>query len=181
MRIYLVGIVLFIASGLALAQEQPLVSGSHIGIVRMEVLSEESLLAKDIQRQLQYFRTRQQQRITLREEQLKRQDRTLMQTAGSHSDTNNQKIHAFRAEVEQLHRDMQQQRNALDKAYGKAMKALDLAIINSVTQVAKRRHLDMVMQAKHTIYVAPAHDITEESLREMNRNYSHYVLELKVP
>lgn len=142
---------------------------SAIAIVDVQLVMQNSEAAKGIRSQMEKVSNNLKQTIHGKEEELKKLDQDLEQQRSILSaDAYQQRQRDFQQKVADAQKDVQDRRQKLDTAFGKALQQVQDAVIQIVDQIAKEQSITLVLPKSNVIHSAEDMDITQEVLKRLN-------------
>lgn len=158
--------VLFVAPPAMAASEPP---SPSIVIIDMQKILRESTAANELQDRIEGQRRAYQEELRKREEELRESEQRLVR------ERSNLQPEAFakrRQELEQTvsaaQRDIQQNRQRLDRAFSEGMRHVQVEIIRIADQIADERGANLVLEKSTVLLSHPDYEITDETLRRLN-------------
>ena len=144
-------------------------SSLTVMIVDIQTLLQNSKAAKMVRSQIEvkraeYAKEIQHQDEILRQErdQLQREQATLTPEAL------NKKGREFQAKVNDLDRNVQSKRQALEKSYNDALQKIQATLLRIIEDIAKTRKANLVLQRSELVLFDQAFDVTDEVLQKLD-------------
>lgn len=140
-----------------------------IAILDFQQVMRDSSAAKDIRRQIEIHRKSYQANIKRAEGKLREEEESLKrQRATMAPEVFAKRRRAFETKVIALQRKVQDRTRALDKARGRAMEELRKPVRKLVSDLAKERGYNIVVDNRHIYIKIEGYDITPEVLRRLD-------------
>ncbi|HEU0118337.1 MAG TPA: OmpH family outer membrane protein [Alphaproteobacteria bacterium] len=166
MRICALFCLLFSASVAQAADKMP---APVIAIVDVQRILEESLAAKNVQKQLETQRSKFQTEIEKEENGLRQSEQDLSKSHDQLSaDAYAEREQQLRQRFLAVERHVQARRKVLDQAFTDSMNAVRAALLDIVSNVAHERGVNAVLVKQQTLWVDAPLDITNEVLSRLN-------------
>lgn len=160
-------VILFI---LSLAISLPASAVESVAIVDIQRIVQESLAAKDIQKQIEAKRTAYQKEIDAREDTLRNTDKELSEQRNILApDAFEQKVKDFRTEVAETQRDVQAKKVQLDRAFANAMTEVQKVVVEIVSELSKKDGFSIAIPASQVLYYKDKYDISSQILEQLNK------------
>ena len=153
----------------------------RIGLIDLEgVLRAASGTAK-VRELLDEQRLRFQREFSAKETSLQETERRLLSERDLLSDEAfAERLSAFEAEVAAIQKEIQYRREAIDAAFQEAQQSLRRLAIEIVTDVAREKRLDLVLNKESALIFRPDLNISEEVLARLNDRTRDARFEIKV-
>ena len=153
----------------------------RIGLIDLEgVLRAASGTAK-VRELLDEQRLRFQREFSAKETSLQETERRLLSERDLLSDEAfAERLSAFEAEVAAIQKEIQYRREAIDAAFQEAQQSLRRLAIEIVTDVAREKRLDLVLNKESALIFRPDLNISEEVLTRLNDRTRDARFEIKV-
>src|SRR5437763_4786525 len=175
----LVLLLLFAAwgvAGLARAQQAPPAPAAPttqpsltIMVVDVQALLQNSKSAKMVRQQIEQKRAEYAKEISHQEEVLRQERDTIQRQQGSLSaDALNQKGREFQQKVNELDRNVQGKRQALERSNAEALEKIQEVMLKIITDIAKDRKANMVFQRSELVLFDQGFDVTDEVLKKLD-------------
>jgi len=172
------GSLLLLSGGVGLAQaQQPAAPAATptgpstltIMVVDVQSLLQNSKSAKMVRQQIEEKRNEYAKDISHQEEGL-RQERDALQRQQSSlsADALNQKGREFQQKVNELDRNVQGKRQALERSNAEALEKIQEAMLKIITDIAKDRKANLVFQRSELVLFDQGFDVTDEVLRKLD-------------
>jgi Skp family chaperone for outer membrane proteins len=162
--------------GDAWAQQPPAPAATPTGpasltimVVDVQSLLQNSKSAKMVRQQIEGKRNEYAKEISQQEETL-RQERDALQRQQSSlsADALNQKGREFQAKVNELDRNVQSKRQALERSNAEALEKIQEAMLKIITDIAKDRKANLVFQRSELVLFDQGFDVTDEVLQKLD-------------
>lgn len=158
--------VLFAATPSIAASDPPPPS---IVIIDMQKIMRESTAVKELQDRIETQRRAYQDELRQREEELRESEQRLVRDRAS---IEPEVFARRRQELEQTvsaaQRDIQQNRQRLDRAFSDGMRQVQVQVIRIADQIADERGANLVLEKSTVLLSHPDYEITDETLRRLN-------------
>jgi Skp family chaperone for outer membrane proteins len=140
-----------------------------IMVVDVQSLLQNSKSAKMVRQQIEGKRNEYAKEISQQEETL-RQERDALQRQQSSlsADALNQKGREFQAKVNELDRNVQSKRQALERSNAEALEKIQEAMLKIITDIAKDRKANLVFQRSELVLFDQGFDVTDEVLQKLD-------------
>jgi Skp family chaperone for outer membrane proteins len=138
-------------------------------VVDVQSLLQNSKAAKMVRSQIEQKRAEYAKEISHQEEILRKErDNLQRQQASLTPEQLNHKGREFQQKVNELDRDVQSKRQALEKSNGEALQKLQEAMLKIITGIAKDRKANLVFQRGDLVLFDQAFDVTDEVLQKLD-------------
>ena len=168
--------------GSAMAQQQPApttpaaapapaapVSGLSVIVVDVQALLQNSKAAKMVRQQIEAKRADYAKDISHQEETLRQERDTLQrQQASLSAEQLNAKGRDFQAKVNELDRDVQAKRQALERSNSDALQKIQEVMVKIITDIAKDRKANLVFQRSELVLFDQGFDVTDQVLQKLD-------------
>ena len=161
--------------GAAWAQQAPPASAPAapsnltIMVVDVQALLQNSKSAKMVRQQIEQKRAEYAKDISHQEETLRQERDTLQRQQSSLSaDALNQKGREFQQKVNDLDRNVQSKRQALERSNAEALEKIQEVVLKIITDIAKDRKANMVFQRSELVLFDQNFDVTDEVLQKLD-------------
>src|ERR1700686_2692646 len=140
-----------------------------IMVVDVQALLQNSKSAKMVRQQIEQKRAEYAKEISQQEETL-RQERDALQRQQSSlsADALNQKGREFQAKVNELDRNVQSKRQALERSNAEALEKIQEVMLKIITDIAKDRKANLVFQRSELVLFDQGFDVTDEVLQKLD-------------
>jgi outer membrane protein len=171
-------------AGGALAQQPPAAPGTPpattgtpaappaslaIMVVDVQALLQNSKAAKMVRDQIEAKRADYAKEISHQEEVLRQERDTLQKQQGSLSPEQlNAKGREFQAKVNELDRDVQAKRQALERSNADALQKIQEVMVKIITDIAKDRKANLVFQRSELVLFDQGFDVTDQVLTKLD-------------
>ena len=143
--------------------------GLNIMVVDVQSLLQNSKSAKMVRQQLEQKRAEYAKEISHQEEGLRRERDTLQKQQSSLSaEALNQKGREFQQKVNELDRDVQARRQALERSNADALEKIQAAMLKIISEIAKERKANLVFQRSELVLFDQSFDVTDEVLQKLD-------------
>jgi Skp family chaperone for outer membrane proteins len=171
------------AAGSALAQQPPATppapapaaapavppTGLAVMVVDVQALLQNSKAAKMVREQIEAKRAEYAKEISHQEEVLRQERDTLQKQQGSLSPEQlNAKGREFQAKVNELDRDVQAKRQALERSNADALQKIQEVMVKIITGIAKDRKANLVFQRSELVLFDQGFDVTDQVLTKLD-------------
>jgi outer membrane protein len=138
-------------------------------VVDVQALLQNSKAAKMVRSQIEQKRGEYTKEISHQEEALRAErDALQRQQASLSPDALNQKGREFQQKVNDLERNVQGKRQALEKSNGEALQKIQEEMLKIIADIAKQRKANLVFQRTDLVLFDQAFDITDEVLQKLD-------------
>ena len=138
-------------------------------VVDVQALLQNSKAAKMVREQIEGKRAEYAKEISHQEETL-RQERDALQRQQStlSAEQLNTKGREFQAKVNELDRDVQAKRQALERSNADALQKIQDVMVKIITDIAKNRKANLVFQRSELVLFDQGFDVTDEVLQKLD-------------
>jgi outer membrane protein len=147
-------------------------SPQHLSVmvVDIQALLQNAKAAKMVRSQIEAKRAEYTKEISHEEEALRQERDKLQRQQGSLSaEALNAKGRAFQQKVNELDREVQAKRQALEKSNGDALQKLQQAMLKIIADIAKQRKANLVLQRTELVLFDRSFDVTDEVLQKLDQ------------
>jgi Skp family chaperone for outer membrane proteins len=138
-------------------------------VVDVQALLQNSKAAKMVRGQIEQKRNEYTKEISHQEEALRTERDSLQrQQASMSADALNQKGREFQQKVNDLERNVQGKRQALEKSNGDALSKIQEEMLKIIAEIAKQRKANLVFQRADLILFDQSFDVTDEVLQKLD-------------
>ncbi len=153
---------------------------AYIGVVDVQKLLSESKAAKDMQTKVKKHQDKFVEELRSQEEELRKQEKALVdQRATLKPEDFAKKRKEFEEELIKTRRSAQENKRELDKAAGKALNKLRAEIFKVVEKISEEDGYNLILSRQNVILGANAIDISEETLKRLDKAVQSIPLEIK--
>lgn len=169
------------AAGAALAQQPPATppapapaaapapTSLAVMVVDVQALLQNSKAAKMVREQIEAKRAEYAKEISHQEEVLRQERDTLQKQQQSLSaEQLNAKGREFQAKVNELDRDVQAKRQALERSNADALQKIQEVMVKIITDIAKDRKANLVFQRSELVLFDQGFDVTDQVLTKLD-------------
>jgi outer membrane protein len=169
------------AAGGALAQQPPATppapapaaapapTSLAVMVVDVQALLQNSKAAKMVREQIEAKRAEYAKEISHQEEVLRQERDTLQKQQQSLSPEQlNAKGREFQAKVNELDRDVQAKRQALERSNADALQKIQEVMVKIITDIAKDRKANLVFQRSELVLFDQGFDVTDQVLTKLD-------------
>jgi outer membrane protein len=144
-------------------------SSLQVMVVDVQALLQNSKAAKMVRDQIEGKRAEYAKAISHQEEVL-RQERDNLQKQQStlSAEQLNVKGREFQAKVNELDRDVQAKRQALERSNADALQKIQEVMVKIITDIAKERHANLVFQRSELVLFDQGFDVTDQVLQKLD-------------
>jgi outer membrane protein len=144
-------------------------SNLTVMVVDVQALLQNSKAAKMVRGQIEQKRNEYTKEISHQEETLRAErDALQRQQATLSADALNQKGRDFQQKVNDLERNVQGKRQALEKSNGEALSKIQEEMLKIIADIAKQRKSNLVFQRADLVLFDQAFDVTDEVLQKLD-------------
>jgi len=166
-------------AGSAVAQQQPTPpapatpasppTSMSVMVVDVQSLLQNSKAAKMVRDQIEGKRAEYAKEISKQEETLRQERDTLQKQQASLSPEQlNTKGREFQAKVNELDRDVQAKRQALERSNADALQKIQEVMVKIITEIAKDRKANLVFQRSELVLFDQGFDVTDQVLTKLD-------------
>lgn len=138
-------------------------------VVDVQALLQNSKAAKMVRGQIEQKRNEYTKEISHQEEALRAErDALQRQQASLSADALNQKGREFQQKVNDLERNVQGKRQALEKSNGEALSKIQEEMLKIIADIAKQRKANLVFQRTDLVLFDQSFDVTDEVLQKLD-------------
>ena len=138
-------------------------------VVDVQSLLQNSKSAKMVRQQIEQKRAEYAKEISHQEEALRQErDALQRQQASLSAEALNQKGREFQQKVNELDRNVQGKRQALEKSNAEALEKIQEAMLKIITEIAKDRKANLVFQRSELVLFDQGFDVTDEVLQKLD-------------
>jgi outer membrane protein len=138
-------------------------------VVDVQALLQNSKAAKMVRGQIEQKRGEYTKEISHQEEALRSERDALQRQQGTLSpDALNQKGREFQQKVNDLERNVQGKRQALEKSNGEALSKIQEEMVKIIADIAKQRKANLVFQRADLVLFDQSFDVTDEVLQKLD-------------
>jgi Skp family chaperone for outer membrane proteins len=138
-------------------------------VVDVQSLLQNSKAAKMVRDQIEGKRAEYAKEISRQEETLRQERDTLQKQQGSLSaEQLNTKGREFQAKVNELDRDVQAKRQALERSNADALQKIQESMVKIITEIAKDRKANLVFQRSELVLFDQGFDVTDQVLTKLD-------------
>jgi len=153
----------------------------RIGLVDLDGVLRKSTGTQKVRQLLDEQRSEFQKEFSIRETALQETERTLLVDKEFISaEEFNRRLKAFEDEVAEVQRQIQNRRQALDRAFQEAQREIRALALEIVKEIAAERKLDLVMSQESALIFRPALNISDEVYRRLEKRTENATIEIKV-
>jgi len=147
----------------------PTAQNLTVMVVDVQALLQNSKSAKMVRGQIEQKRGEYAKEISHQEELLRAERDTLQRQQSSLSpESLNQKGRDFQQKVNDLERNVQGKRQALEKSNGDALQKIQEEMLKIIADIAKQRKANLVFQRTDLVLFDQAFDVTDEVLQKLD-------------
>jgi outer membrane protein len=151
-------------------------------VVDVQALLQNSKAAKMVRGQIEQKRNEYTKEISQHEEALRAErDAIQRQQASLSADALNQKGREFQQKVNDLERNVQGKRQALEKSNGDALSKIQEEMLKIIADIAKQRKANLVLQRSDIILFDQSFDVTDEVLQKLDEQMPTLTVDFVAP
>ena len=144
-------------------------SSLQVMVVDVQALLQNSKAAKMVRDQIEAKRAEYAKEISHQEETLRQErDNLQKQQATLTAEQLNVKGREFQAKVNELDRDVQAKRQALERSNADALQKIQEVMVKIITDIAKDRHANLVFQRSELVLFDQGFDVTDQVLQKLD-------------
>jgi len=165
------GVALSVAGAPVARAQQPAAAAPSLTVLVVDVQSllQNSKAAKMVRQQIEQKRNEYAKEISHQEEVLRQERDTLQrQQASLSADALNQKGRDFQQKVNELDRNVQAKRQALEKSNADALEKIQEAMLKIIADIAKEKKANMVFQRAELVLFDQGFDVTDSVLQKLD-------------
>jgi Skp family chaperone for outer membrane proteins len=153
---------------------------SQMAIIDIKKILNDSKATKSIQEQIESQRKKIQADVTKQEDALRAEDKKLAeQRSVLSAEAFQEKQKTFKDKVLKAQKEVQDHRNALEKAYNDALAQVQDVLVDILKDMAQKSGYKVVIPSAHVAYSDPSIDITDEVLKSLNTKLTTVKVEVK--
>ena len=159
------------APGAAPAAPAPLPAAQNISVMVVDVqaLLQNSKAAKMVRSQMEQKRNEYTKEISHSEEALRTERDALQRQQGSLSaDVLNKKAREFQQKVQDLDRDVQSKRAALEKTNNESLTKIQQTMLKIIADIARQRKANLVLQRTDLVLFDQTFDVTDQVMQKLD-------------
>jgi Skp family chaperone for outer membrane proteins len=151
-------------------------------VVDVQALLQNSKAAKMVRSQIEQKRGEYTKDISHQEELLRAErDALQRQQASLSPEALNQKGREFQQKVNELERNVQGKRQALEKSNGDALQKIQEEMLKIIADIAKQRKANLVFQRSDLVLFDQAFDVTDEVMQKLDEQMPTLTVEFVSP
>ena len=147
----------------------PAAQNLNIMVVDVQALLQNSKAAKMVRGQIEQKRNEYSKEISRQEEALRAErDALQRQQATMSAETLNKKGRDFQEKVNNLDRDVQSKRAALEKSNNDALTRIQQTMLKIIADIARQRRANLVLQRTDLVLFDQSFDVTDEVMQKLD-------------
>lgn len=147
----------------------PAAQNLSVMVVDVQALLQNSKAAKMVRGQIEQKRNEYTKEISREEEALRTERDTLQRQQASMSpETLNKKGREFQQKVNDLDRDVQSKRAALEKSNNEALTRIQQSMLKIIADIARQRRANLVLQRTDLVLFDQSFDVTDEVMQKLD-------------
>jgi outer membrane protein len=151
-------------------------------VVDVQALLQNSKAAKMVRSQIEQKRGEYTKEISHQEELLRAErDALQRQQASLSPESLNQRGREFQQKVNDLERNVQGKRQALEKSNGEALQKIQEEMLKIIADIAKQRKANLVFQRSDLVLFDQAFDVTDEVMQKLDEQMPTLTVEFVSP
>jgi Skp family chaperone for outer membrane proteins len=151
-------------------------------VVDVQALLQNSKAAKMVRSQIEQKRGEYTKEISHQEELLRAErDALQRQQASLSPESLNQKGREFQQKVNELERNVQGKRQALEKSNGDALQKIQEEMLKIIADIAKQRKANLVFQRSDLVLFDQVFDVTDEVMQKLDEQMPTLTVEFASP
>ena len=151
-------------------------------VVDVQALLQNSKAAKMVRSQIEQKRGEYTKEISHQEELLRAErDALQRQQASLSPESLNQKGREFQQKVNELERNVQGKRQALEKSNGDALQKIQEEMLKIIADIAKQRKANLVFQRSDLVLFDQVFDVTDEVMQKLDEQMPTLTVEFVAP
>src|ERR1700739_2747139 len=160
----------------------PTAQNLTVMVVDVQALLQNSKAAKMVRGQIEQKRGEYTKEISHQEESLRAErDALQRQQASLSPEALNQKGRDFQQKVNDLERNVQGKRQALEKSNGDALQRIQEEMLKIIADIAKQRKANLVFQRTDLVLFDQAFDLTDEVLQKLDEQMPALTVDFVTP
>ncbi|HEX3952500.1 MAG TPA: OmpH family outer membrane protein [Stellaceae bacterium] len=160
----------------------PSAAGLNILVVDVQSLLQNSKSAKMVRQQIEAKRAEYAKDISHQEETLRQERDSLQrQQASLSAEALNQKGREFQQKVNDLDRNVQGKRQALEHSNAEALEKIQESMLKIITDIAKQRKANLVFQRSELVLFDQGFDVTDEVLQKLDEQLPTLAVNFTAP
>lgn len=162
----------------------PPAAAQHLSVMVVDVqaLLQNSKAAKMVRSQIESKRTEYTKEIAHQEELLRQErDKLQQQQASLTPAVLNQRGRAFKQKVDELDRNVQSKREALEKSNNAALAKIQQSMLKIIADIAKQRKANLVLQRSELVLFDRSFDVTDEVLQKLDEQMPSLTVDFVAP
>jgi outer membrane protein len=160
----------------------PTAQNLTVMVVDVQALLQNSKAAKMVRSQIEQKRGEYTKEISHQEESLRAErDALQRQQASLSPEVLNQKGRDFQQKVNDLERNVQGKRQALEKSNGDALQKIQEEMLKIIADIAKQRKANLVFQRTDLVLFDQAFDVTDEVLQKLDEQMPTLMVNFVAP
>jgi outer membrane protein len=164
------------------AAAAPALQNLSVLVVDVQALLQNSKAAKMVRSQIEQKRAEYTKDISHQEEVLRgERDALQRQQATLSPDVLNQKGREFQQKVNDLDRNVQSKRQALEKSNADALNKIQQQMLKIIAEIAKTRKANLVLQRSEIVLFDQAFDVTDQVLQQLDEAMPTLTVEFVAP
>ena len=153
----------------AAAAPLPAAQNLNVMVVDVQALLQNSKAAKMVRGQIEQKRNEYSKEISRQEEALRAErDALQRQQATMSAETLNRKGRDFQEKVNNLDRDVQSKRAALEKSNNDALTRIQQTMLKIIADIARQRRANLVLQRTDLVLFDQSFDVTDEVMQKLD-------------
>ena len=147
----------------------PAAQNISVMVVDVQALLQNSKAAKMVRSQMEQKRNEYTKEISRAEEQLRAErDALQRQQASLSADALNKKAREFQQKVNDLDRDVQSKRAALEKSNNEALTKIQQTMLKIIADIARQRRANLVLQRTDLVLFDQSFDVTDQVMQKLD-------------
>jgi outer membrane protein len=164
------------------AEPPPATQHLAVMVVDVQALLQNAKAAKMVRTQIEAKRAEYTKEIAHEEEALRQErDKLQRQQASLSQEALNAKGRAFQQKVNELDREVQAKRQALEKSNADALAKLQQAMLKIIADIAKQRKANLVLQRSELVLFDRTFDVTDQVLQKLDEEMPTLTVEFVAP
>lgn len=147
----------------------PAAQNISVMVVDVQALLQNSKAAKMVRSQMEQKRNEYTKEISHAEEELRAErDALQRQQASLSADALNKKAREFQQKVNDLDRDVQSKRAALEKSNNEALTKIQQTMLKIIADIARQRRANLVLQRTDLVLFDQSFDVTDQVMQKLD-------------
>lgn len=152
----------------------------QIAVVNLEGVMRASKASQTVHDQVEALRKKYQAEFEKKDKELRDQDKALADQRNIMApDAFEQEKRSFQTKVAEVQRDMQMKRVQLDRALAKAIKEIEVAVSDVISDFAKEKGFSIILPSGALLFADASYNASEEILSRLDKKISKVDVKLE--